>query len=190
MACADFTRPRWLGWVASLALLLTFGLTLPSVWAWSSRDAALAATLALTSPGLGALVVIDTLEHRLPNRLNAIAFAVVVTGVITTSTFTADGSLALRAATGMAVMGGFYLVLNLLGRGTGMGRGDVKLAPTLGALTAWAGLEAWVTSVMATFLAGGLVGLVLIAFGASRRTRIPFGPFMILGSLWAIFSTA
>lgn len=68
-----------------------------------------------------------------------------------------------------------------------MGGGDIKLAAMMGAFL---GLTGLVVAVYAALLTGSVVGLALLAL---RRVRvgnpIPFGPFLALGGLTAIFST-
>ena len=65
-----------------------------------------------------------------------------------------------------------------------MGMGDVKLAAAIGAnLTAGAAVVAFFIAVAT----GALVGLVLIAARVRRRRDLlPFGPFLVLGTLVAV----
>jgi len=66
-----------------------------------------------------------------------------------------------------------------------MGLGDVKLMAAIGAFLGW---RAALFSVFASSLIGGVVGLILIV---SKRTdwqsRIPYGPYIVLGALTWIF---
>jgi leader peptidase (prepilin peptidase)/N-methyltransferase len=66
-----------------------------------------------------------------------------------------------------------------------MGLGDVKLAGVMGLYLGRAVIPALVIAL----LAGSLVGLALIArHGAAARKRaIPFGPFLALGGIAALF---
>jgi leader peptidase (prepilin peptidase)/N-methyltransferase len=79
----------------------------------------------------------------------------------------------------------FYVLLNISSKG-GMGLGDAKLALSTGLLT---GYISGFTVVAATFIAfflGALIGvIVLISKKGSRKTAIPFGPFIYLGTLLA-----
>jgi leader peptidase (prepilin peptidase) / N-methyltransferase len=66
----------------------------------------------------------------------------------------------------------------------GMGVGDVKLAPSLGAVMAWHGWASLVVGAFAAFVLGAVVGVLGILSGrAGRKSAIPFGPFMILGAV-------
>jgi leader peptidase (prepilin peptidase)/N-methyltransferase len=75
------------------------------------------------------------------------------------------------------------LVLFLIHPG-GMGFGDVKLALALGVVLGWYGWAVLFAGAFAGFLLGSLYGLGLVALRrASRKSTIPFGPFMIVGAL-------
>ncbi|MEU1628678.1 A24 family peptidase [Streptomyces sp. NPDC020096] len=88
-----------------------------------------------------------------------------------------------RALLGGLALGAGYLVL-LLANPSGMGLGDVKLAPTLGLALGWYGWPVLLAGTFLGFALGGVTGLVLLAARrADRRTAIPFGPFMLVGAL-------
>ena len=77
----------------------------------------------------------------------------------------------------------FYLIA-ILSRG-GMGGGDVKMMAMVGAFTGWKGV--FLTTLVGS-LAGSLVGIALMVFkGKGRKTKVPFGPFLALGSLVTLF---
>jgi leader peptidase (prepilin peptidase) / N-methyltransferase len=63
------------------------------------------------------------------------------------------------------------------------GMGDVKLLVGVGLLAG--GSRALGTVIFALILAGIVIVLLLAARRIGRRTYIPFGPFFILGALWA-----
>ena len=71
----------------------------------------------------------------------------------------------------------------------GMGFGDVRLAGLIGLNLGWLGLAHVAVGLFAGFFLGAVVGVGLMAAGvASRRSRIPFGPFLaagaVVGVLW------
>ncbi len=97
-----------------------------------------------------------------------------------------DGSPT-RAVVGGALVLVFYLTLHVVTHGRGMGLGDVKLSGVLGAYIAWLGWGTLAVGVFGAFLLGGVGSLGLIVAGrAGRKSRIPFGPYMIAGALLAI----
>jgi leader peptidase (prepilin peptidase)/N-methyltransferase len=66
-----------------------------------------------------------------------------------------------------------------------MGGGDVKMMAMVGAFMGWKGV--FLTTLIGS-LAGSLVGIGLMVFkGRDRKTKIPFGPFLALGSLVTLF---
>ncbi len=82
-----------------------------------------------------------------------------------------------------AVSGAFFLALALIKPG-GMGMGDVKLVVALGFFLG----KAVVVALFTAFLLGALVGVAMItAGGKSRKSRLPFGPFLAVGALLALF---
>jgi leader peptidase (prepilin peptidase) / N-methyltransferase len=64
------------------------------------------------------------------------------------------------------------------------GMGDVKLLVGVGLLLG--GSRALGTVVFALVLAGVVILVLLAARRIGRRTYIPFGPFFIIGALWAV----
>jgi leader peptidase (prepilin peptidase)/N-methyltransferase len=69
-------------------------------------------------------------------------------------------------------------------RGKAMGFGDVELAFVLGFL---AGFPAIVYGLYIAFLTGALLGVILIVRGKkSLKSHVPFGPFLITGTMIAI----
>jgi len=80
----------------------------------------------------------------------------------------------------LAVIGGIWL----LTRGRGMGLGDVKLAPILGATLGWVSVGSALVGLFAAFAVGAIVGVALILRGkAGRKTAVPFGPFLVAGTM-------
>lgn len=120
-------------------------------------------------------VVFIDLEHRIiPDR---ISLPGIVLGLVLS--FARAGLPGLwQAALAGAGAGAFFLAVAVLSKG-GMGGGDVKLAAMLGAFTDPARVF---VGIFLGVLAGGLVGLALLATGRKRRKdAIPFGPFLAVG---------
>lgn len=131
------------------------------------------AWLALVTPRL---VAIDAAEHRLPDAIVLPGYPVVLAVVVVDALVT--GGAALPVILAGAAYGALLLVLHLAG---GMGFGDVKLAPLLGALAAAAAPGGAVIAVVLAFLIGGLAAVVLLVT-QGRDARLPFGPPMLLGT--------
>ncbi len=91
--------------------------------------------------------------------------------------------MALGAAIALAAMWLIYTV----SRG-GMGDGDVRLAPLLGLYLGWLNPGIVLPGLFFGFIAGAVVGVAMMAVDrAGRRTAVPFGPFLALGTVVAIF---
>jgi leader peptidase (prepilin peptidase)/N-methyltransferase len=96
-----------------------------------------------------------------------------------------------EALIGIAVGGSAFYLVGLLGellfKKEAMGFGDVKLAAMMGAFLGWQNLL--LILILASFL-GSVVGIGLVLF--SRRqagsTYIPFGPFLVLAAVIAIYA--
>ena len=67
----------------------------------------------------------------------------------------------------------------------GMGGGDIKLAAMMGSFL---GLGSLIVAVYIALLAGSAISLALIGLGRKKRKDIiPFGPFLALGGVLAVF---
>lgn len=78
-----------------------------------------------------------------------------------------------------------YHLFKLLTGKEGMGFGDFKL---LAALGAWLGWKMILPIVLAASFAGALIGIAMIVFaGRDRAKPMPFGPWLALGGLIALF---
>ncbi len=86
---------------------------------------------------------------------------------------------------GALAAGGFFFVVALIAPG-GMGAGDAKLALVLGAMLG----KLVIVAIFLGFLAGMVPSLVLfmrLGMGA-RKVKLPFGPFLALGAVVALFA--
>jgi leader peptidase (prepilin peptidase) / N-methyltransferase len=133
-----------------------------------------------------ALAMIDIDVRRLPNSIVLPSYLVAALLLLPAGVVHADWWAVGRGVAAMALLWTFYLALALLYRG-GMGYGDVKLAGLLGLYLGWLGWSSVWIGAFAGFLLGGLVGAVLLIAGrATRKTAIPFGPYMLAGALLAV----
>jgi leader peptidase (prepilin peptidase)/N-methyltransferase len=126
------------------------------------------------------VVTLTDLERRvIPNAVLA-AGAVVAVGVAAVGD---PSSLPDRAIAGAAAGGFLFLVALLYPRGMGMG--DVKLAAVMGLYLG----RAVAPALLIGFAAGAVVGLALIARRgvSARKQAVPFGPFLALGGVVALW---
>jgi leader peptidase (prepilin peptidase) / N-methyltransferase len=160
---------------------------------------AVGAALTVDTPRIGlalwvgimliALGGIDLARHRLPDALTlpAIPITAAITGI---TQWLAPGSGSVgRALLAGAVLFVLFGALSVLS-GSAMGRGDVKLVPSLGIASGFLSWTAVLVAVTAAFVLGALVALAGVA---SRRmtagSRFAFGPYLILGCwLVVVFS--
>ncbi|MEU5562877.1 prepilin peptidase [Micromonospora musae] len=133
------------------------------------------------------LCFIDLAVHRLPDRLTWPAAAGVGLLLGLAALTGAGAAPWLRAVLGGAGLALFFAATTLLLGARGFGLGDAKLALGAGALLAWHG---WPVLVAGLLLALGLSALVSLGLLAARRARwsshLPFGPFLVLGTLGAL----
>lgn len=146
------------------------------------------------------LTIVDVREHRLPNGLTLPMLAVTPVGLaladLINSTFVDSASATvwngwsgagIGALAWLAALGAIWIA----SRGRGMGLGDVKLSPSLGATLGWLSVETALLGLVVSFMLGGVVSVaLLVTRRVERRTAIPFGPFLLLGSLVAVVAHA
>jgi leader peptidase (prepilin peptidase)/N-methyltransferase len=162
--------------VTSVLFELGMAGTTPAIAPW-----ALAAFLFLAAVSV-ALAAIDLDLKRLPDRivLPSIVVGALLLAIATVGS--GDWWMLARALIGGAALFVFYFLIVMV-YPRGMGFGDVKLAALLGLYLGWLGWGPLVVGAFAAFLLGGLFSIGLVIFRkASRKTAIPFGPWMLLGA--------
>jgi leader peptidase (prepilin peptidase)/N-methyltransferase len=126
------------------------------------------------------LAVIDLDVWRLPDRIVLPAYGVGAALLGGAGILRGDPA---ALGTAAAASGGaflLFLVLHLVG---GMGLGDVKLAGVLGLFLGYLGVAQVTVGLAAGFLVGAVVGIALVvAKRSNRKSRIPFGPWMLVGA--------
>jgi len=132
------------------------------------------------------LTVIDLHHHRLPDLIVLPLYAVTAIGLGVAGLLSGSWPVwPVLAGAGIwtVVVGVPWLVSG----GRGMGFGDVKLAPVLGATLGWISVPVSVAGLVMAFLLGAAVSIVLLlARRADRRTALPFGPALLAGALLAV----
>jgi len=157
------------------------------LWAvWASGPGWMTPALVVAAAAGAALSVVDARTQRLPNALTYPATAAVAVLLVLSAVVTGEWAALGRAAAGGAGLCLAYLVLHLVNP-SGMGLGDVKLAPLLGAVAAWSGWSVLLWAAALPFLVGGVWAVALLAARrAGRKTALAFGPFMLVGTALAL----
>lgn len=133
-----------------------------------------------------ALALIDIDVKRLPDAITLPSYAVVGALLTLAAAATGHWSALGRAGLGGLALFAFYFVLWFV-YPSGMGFGDVKLSGVLGACLGWLSWSAVAVGAFTGFLYGGFFGIGVILFAkGGRKTKVPFGPFMLAGALTGI----
>jgi leader peptidase (prepilin peptidase)/N-methyltransferase len=156
-------------------MALRFGLSpvLPAFW--------LLAALAVV------LAVIDLRHRRLPDPLTLPAYPAAA-ALLGAGALAVPGGARhfLSALAGMAAAWLFFLLLALV-YPAGLGWGDVKLSGVIGLYLGWLGAAALLAGLLGAFVLAAVAGLGLMAAGkATRKSHIPFGPFMLASAIAVI----
>ncbi|HEX2195335.1 MAG TPA: prepilin peptidase [Actinomycetota bacterium] len=134
------------------------------------------------------LTVIDLDTKLLPNRIVYPAFVVGWAGLVAAAIVAEDTDRLLDAAIGAGIFGGTFFLIALVAP-RGMGFGDVKLGFVLGTFLGYVRLGLVPLGMFLAFLTGALTGVaIMLASGGNRKMQIPFGPFLALGTVLAIFA--
>ncbi|MGO8904036.1 MAG: prepilin peptidase [Solirubrobacteraceae bacterium] len=172
--CAEAISPRY-PLVEALTAVLCAGAVLTH-----SSAAGVALSVALILIVVPAALI--DLEYRIiPNKITGLgAVLALAIGLALDPAGEPERLLAGVAA------GGFLLLAALAYPG-GMGMGDVKLAAVMGLFLG----RAVAPAIMIALLAGVLVGALIVARKGARegrKTAVPFGPFLALGAIVAVFA--
>jgi leader peptidase (prepilin peptidase)/N-methyltransferase len=171
--------------VLIVELLTGFGYLCILSWAFVTGLSVISLFLFLLTFSVCIAIFFIDIEHRIiPDTL------LIVLGIIgvVTVIFSPLDTLALRiviALLSFLVFFGLFYVTS----GRGMGFGDVKFALAIGFLLGFPGaLVAFYTA----FLTGAVISLILVIGGRKKfkTGTIPFGPFLVIGILVAMFFSA
>ena len=132
------------------------------------------------------VVAFIDIDHKI------IPFAITLPGIaigFAYSLLPASPLSAFESALGMVIGGGLLYVISVLYRllrhKEGMGGGDVWLLAMIGA---WLGWKSLPMLILISSLAGTLIGGACLLIGGRKLSeQIPFGPFLVLGSLLCLF---
>ncbi len=158
--------------ISSLCLFLRYGLS----WSYLFYFSFVAALIVIT--------VIDLYQQIIPDVISIPGIGVGLLGALIIPHIIFMNSLI-----GMLLGGGsLFIVATLyqwLFKREGMGGGDVKLLAMIGAFLGW---EAVLLTILLSSLIGSITGIMMIVLkGKDFKYAIPFGPFLSLGAVIALF---
>ena len=164
--------------LATAGLFAAAGVAFPDPYVAALMGVFLALLLAMT--------LTDLRQRLIPN-------AVVYPGLVVFAAMLGLGALLHRDESlpggleGFLVFGGsLFLVALMVPRGMGMG--DVKLAALIGLVVGSRGFPSVMVAVGLGILAGGLGATLALVAGRSRKSTMPFGPFLAGGAAAATFA--
>ncbi|MBI4687137.1 MAG: prepilin peptidase [Nitrospirae bacterium] len=144
---------------------------------------------------VSSLIVITFIDFQYQIIPDSITLPGIIIGLALGSTilpdpFNSTGLLGLKASlTGVALGGGLFYLIAVVGTAVfkkeAMGGGDIKMMAMVGGILGWKGV------LLTTFfgsLFGSIVGIAIISIkGREWGSKIPFGPYLALGSLLSLF---
>lgn len=158
---------------APIVLMTMWG----AIVGWRAGSLTVAAPALVVTALLLCITLVDLQVRRIPDPL--VLALVACAGVQVLWLGQPDWG---AAALGLAVAGGLFFLLALIGRGA-MGMGDVKLEAAIGALL---GYPLALAAVAAGVVAGGLAALfLLLTRRAGRKDPFAYGPYLALGA-WLV----
>lgn len=175
--CKTKISPRY-----PLVEIFTAALTGLASWHFGYSSLAVASWFIIFA--LIALTFIDLDTHLLPDDITLpLLWAGLLFNI--NDGFTDLTSAVAGAAAGYLALWSVYWLFKLVTGKEGMGYGDFKL---LAALGAWFGWQLLPAVILLSSIAGSIIGISLIVLTKhGRETPIPFGPYLALGGVAALF---
>ena len=136
---------------------------------------------------------IDIREQRLPRAITFTGMVLGGIGLIVAALVVGEPERIwmslLGAGIALAIIGGIYVASNAYyGQDVAFGFGDVILAPFLGLFLGWLNPGIVPPGLFFGFILGTLGAVpAMIGGKASAKTQLPFGPFLALGAVVAVF---
>lgn len=128
------------------------------------------------------LTVTDLQLQRLPNAVVLPGGVVLAVLLVVAAFARQEPAVLIGSVVAAAVLFALFLLAAVVSP-AGMGMGDVKLAAVLGLALGYVGLATVLLAVLLAFALHAVVSLVLLATRrAGRRTALPFGPPLLIGS--------
>ena len=135
--------------------------------------------------GLLALTVYDLRWMLLPDRIVYPLIAITLIVLLVQLGLGQPVSVLLRHLAAASLLGGAFFGLASLAGGRLFGGGDVKLGLLMGLIL---GLRGVVLAALLAFWSAAILGVILmIARRKTRKSYLPFGPFLVLGTIIAVW---
>jgi leader peptidase (prepilin peptidase)/N-methyltransferase len=143
------------------------------------------AFLGLYSAVLVVLLATDLDQRLLPDVLTLplIPYALLGLAIGIDPFVSLDSGLVVALVVAIGLPGGLFVLSIPFGRGA-IGMGDLKLLVSVGLL---AGVRAILGLLSGAILAAVVIVALIAARRITLRSYVPYGPFLIIGALWAIF---
>lgn len=120
--------------------------------------------------------IIDLKYFEIPNSYNFFIFLIGLLFILKTGNY----SLLLTSIISFIL----FLIISIVSKGA-LGGGDIKLAFGLGCFFS---LSRYLNFLMYTFGVSGVIGIIILLVSKKKKEdKIPFGPFMAIGTLLALF---
>ena len=128
------------------------------------------------------LIVIDLTALRLPDAIVLRMYPMLLIALGVAAAVGDDWGRLGRATTAAGVLLIGYFLLAFI-YPSGLGLGDVKLSGLLGMFLGWLGWPHLLLGTLAAFILSAILSVVLlVTTNATRRTAVPFGPWMVAGA--------
>ena len=170
--------PRLAAWTAAWSGL--FGASFGAALGWTG---ALLYLVPLVPIGV-ALMIIDWRTTLLPTRIIHPTYVLLAVLIPTAALVDQDLDSLYRAGWGWLVIGAWFWVFWWLFNAWGFG--DVRLARVLGPALGYLGWYEMLMGLALILLVGGIGGLLIGIITRDLRRRVPYGPFMLVGSALAV----
>jgi leader peptidase (prepilin peptidase) / N-methyltransferase len=137
-----------------------------------------------------ALAFVDVRHHRLPDSLTLPSYPVALALLGIAALTTHNGAHHFLIALAGLGAASLLFLLQALIYPAGIGLGDVKLSGLLGLYLGWLGVRALVAGLFLGYLLAAVVGVALLATRkATRKSQVPFGPFLVAATLITILAS-
>lgn len=140
---------------------------------------------------LMAIFFYDWMHKEIPDQLSLPAIAIAIAGIIS---FNPSMTTGINMLIGGGIIFLFFFLQYVFSKGAWIGGGDLRLGALMGILLSWnpnSNFSGWLLGILAlviAYLLGGIVSLVLLSMKKlNRKSTIPFGPFLVIGTITAIF---